>query len=78
MSFKDYLVRLVSLVCERSGCYRADMWAKLACRFGVHDWSGWKPLDPDDPSKQIRTCARCSRVKFNNGPAVFRWDYPIQ
>jgi hypothetical protein len=54
------------------------MWGKLACRFGVHDWSGWKPLDPDDPGKQIRTCDRCSRVKFNNGPAVFSWDYPIQ
>jgi len=54
------------------------MWGKVACRFGVHDWSHWQPVDPDDPSKQIRTCTRCSHVKFNNGPVVFTWDYPVQ
>jgi hypothetical protein len=63
---------------DPKGCYRAVMWGKVACRFGVHDWSEWKPVDPDDPSKQMRTCARCSRVKFNNGPVVFTWDYPVQ
>lgn len=24
----------------------------LACLFCVHHWSEWKPIDPDDPSKQ--------------------------
>jgi len=54
------------------------MWGKVACLLGVHHWSEWKPVDPEDPSKQIRNCTRCGREKFNNGPVAFRWDYPIQ
>ena len=47
---------------------------KVACLFGVHRWSQWKPVDSEGPGRQFRTSARCSRVKFNNGPANFRWD----
>jgi hypothetical protein len=54
------------------------MLGKVACLFGVHHWSEWTPVDPEDPSKQIRDCTRCSRVKFNNGPATFIWNYPVE
>jgi hypothetical protein len=50
----------------------------VACLFGVHHWSEWTPVDLEDPSKQVRACTRCSRVKFNNGPVAFSWNYPIE
>ena len=53
------------------------MWGKVVCLFGVHHWSEWKPVNPEDPGRQMRTCTCCSRVKYNNGPDIFRWDYPI-
>jgi hypothetical protein len=48
------------------------MWGKVACVFGVHHWSEWKPIDPESPSKQIRRCARCPREKFNDAPVPGR------
>jgi beta-glucanase (GH16 family) len=54
------------------------MWGKVACLFGVHRWSGWRPVDAGDPSKQIRVCTRCSDVKFNNPPSPLRWPNNIQ
>ena len=45
------------------------MWSKIACLAGKHDWSERKALDPDDPSIQIRTCARCHHEKFDNAAA---------
>jgi hypothetical protein len=50
------------------------MWGKVACLFGVHKWSEWKPVDPENPSRQIRSCARCPREKFNDAPAPGRWQ----
>jgi hypothetical protein len=54
------------------------MWGKAACLFGVHHWSEWNPADLEDFSKQVRTCARCLRVKFNNGPIALRWDHGVE
>ncbi len=45
------------------------MLSKMACLVGVHDWSEWKTLDQTNPSRQIRTCARCHREKFNDSAA---------
>jgi hypothetical protein len=50
------------------------MWRKVACLIGVHDWSEWRPADSENPSRQLRTCARCQRVKFNDPAAPLRWQ----
>ncbi len=42
------------------------MWGKVACHLGLHHWSEWRPLDPDQPSKQVRICIRCSCMKSND------------
>jgi hypothetical protein len=46
------------------------MWGKVACLLGLHDWSEWRPLDPEQPSEQVRTCSRCSRTKSNAPPSL--------
>ena len=35
------------------------MRGNMACLVGIHHWSGWEVQDPQRPSGQIRTCARC-------------------
>ena len=31
----------------------------MACLAGIHHWSDWEVRDPQRPSEQVRTCARC-------------------
>ena len=47
---------------------------KAGCLVGVHDWSEWKPRDAGESGRQIRTCVRCERVKFNDVPVPGRWQ----
>ena len=50
----------------RALCTCADrMWGNMACLAGIHHWSDWKVQDPQRPSEQVRTCARCPRTKNN-------------
>ena len=53
------------------------MWSKVACLFGVHQWSEWTPADPGNPGKQVRGCTRCSRVKLNSCTDINSWDYHL-
>jgi hypothetical protein len=39
------------------------MWRHPVCLVAGHDWSGWKVRDPQRPSEQGRTCARCLRAQ---------------
>jgi hypothetical protein len=50
------------------------MWGKVACLLGMHDWSEWRPVDPENPRRQIRSCARCPREKFNDASVPIRWQ----
>jgi len=55
------------------------MWGKMACLVGVHDWSEWEVRDPDQPDDQVRTCARCGRMKSNAAPVPFKaWKMPLR
>jgi hypothetical protein len=35
------------------------MRGNMACLVGIHQWSYWEVQDPQRPSEQVRTCARC-------------------
>jgi hypothetical protein len=42
------------------------MWGKVTCfLLGKHDWSEWRPLDPEEPSELVRVCKRCSHMESN-------------
>ena len=52
------------------------MWGKVACHLGLHDWSEWKPLDPDEPSEQVRICSRCGHMESNTPSDFGMAKYP--
>jgi hypothetical protein len=53
------------------------LWGNVACLVGAHDWSDWQVLDPENPSDQVRICARCSRMKSNTAPPIKVWNRPF-
>ena len=51
---------------ERPAAIWGDrMRGNMACLVGIHHWSDWEVQDPQRPSEQVRTCARCPRTKNN-------------
>jgi hypothetical protein len=55
------------------------LWGAAACLAGAHAWSEWEVRDPDDPSEQVRTCARCGRMKSDAAPAPIKaWKMPLR
>jgi len=45
--------------------WRDRLSGNMACLVGIHHWSDWEVQDPQRPSQQVRTCARCPRTKNN-------------
>lgn len=47
-----------------------DMFDKLKCLLGFHEWRGTETLVGD----KIRQCQRCAKVQVWGGHTHFRWE----